>query len=125
MQTRELEGGGTAHEYFCKWESLPYCDATWEDSALIERKWPVQVEQFKTREAANTTPSRHCPVLRRRPKFHQVKEQPEYMGSDQVLINQFALLRVPYPKGKTGTLLLILHCFYIFYIKLNLAPSVQ
>lgn len=83
-QTRELEGGGTAHEYFCKWESLPYADATWEDSSLIERRWPEEVGQFKQREAAKTTPSRHCPVLRRRPKFHQVKEQPEYIGKDQV-----------------------------------------
>ncbi|XP_063395303.1 chromodomain-helicase-DNA-binding protein 1 isoform X1 [Cydia fagiglandana] len=85
-QTREIEGGGTAHEYFCKWESLPYADATWEDSALIERKWPVKVEQFKSREGANTTPSRHCPVLRRRPKFHQVKSQPDYLGSDQTYV---------------------------------------
>ncbi|XP_049876715.1 chromodomain-helicase-DNA-binding protein 1 isoform X2 [Pectinophora gossypiella] len=85
-QTRELEGGGTAHEYFCKWESLPYADATWEDSSLIEKRWPVEVEHFRTREAAKTTPSRHCPVLRRRPKFHQIKEQPEYMGKDQTYL---------------------------------------
>ncbi|CAG4978576.1 unnamed protein product [Parnassius apollo] len=85
-QSRELEGGGTAREYFCKWESLPYADATWEDSALIEKRWPVQVEHFKHREAAKTTPSRHCPVLRRRPKFHQIKEQPEYMGKDKTYI---------------------------------------
>lgn len=85
-QTRELEGGGTAHEYFCKWESLPYADATWEDAVLIEKRWPQEVEHFKYREAAKTTPSRHCPVLRRRPKFHHVKEQPEYMGKDAVSI---------------------------------------
>ncbi|KAI5640605.1 hypothetical protein NE865_07150 [Phthorimaea operculella] len=85
-QTRELEGGNTAHEYFCKWESLPYADATWEDSALIERRWPKEVEHFKFRESAKTTPSRHCPVLRRRPKFHQVKEQPEYMGQDSTYV---------------------------------------
>lgn len=85
-QTREIEGGGTAHEYFCKWESLPYADATWEDSALIEKKWPENVQHFKAREAATSTPSRHCPVLRRRPKFHQLKEQPEYMGKDKVLL---------------------------------------
>lgn len=83
-QTRDLEGGGTAHEYFCKWESLPYAEATWEDASLIDKRWPEQVEHFKYREAAKTTPSRHCPVLRRRPKFHQVKEQPEYVGKDQV-----------------------------------------
>ncbi|CAH2254792.1 jg15380 [Pararge aegeria aegeria] len=85
-QTRELEGGGTAHEYFCKWESLPYADSTWEDSPLIVKRWPEEVEHFKYREAAKTTPSRHCPVLKRRPKFHQVKEQPEYMGKDQTYI---------------------------------------
>lgn len=85
-QTRELEGGESVREYFCKWESLPYADATWEDSILIERRWPEEVEHFKYREAAKTTPTRHCPVLRRRPKFHQLKEQPEYMGKDQVLI---------------------------------------
>ncbi|KOB74709.1 Chromodomain-helicase-DNA-binding protein 1, partial [Operophtera brumata] len=82
-QTREVEGAESVREYFCKWESLPYADATWEDSVLIERRWPEEVEHFKYREAAKTTPTRHCPVLRRRPKFHQLKEQPEYMGKDQ------------------------------------------
>ncbi|XP_050681248.1 chromodomain-helicase-DNA-binding protein 1 isoform X2 [Leptidea sinapis] len=85
-QTRELEGGGTTHEYFCKWESLPYAEATWEDSTLITKKWPTKVEEFKFREAATTTPSRHCPVLKRRPKFHQVKEQPDYMGREETCI---------------------------------------
>ncbi|XP_041975672.1 chromodomain-helicase-DNA-binding protein 1 isoform X1 [Aricia agestis] len=85
-QTRELEGGATTREYFCKWESLPYADATWEDAALIERRWPEKVENFKYREAAKTTPSRHCPVLRRRPKFHQLKEQPEYLGKDKTFV---------------------------------------
>lgn len=69
--------GGT--DLYIKWESLPYADATWEDSALIGKKWPKKVEEFNEREDSKRTPSRHCKALKYRPKFHEVKEQPSYM----------------------------------------------
>ncbi|XP_069683280.1 chromodomain-helicase-DNA-binding protein 1 isoform X2 [Periplaneta americana] len=73
-------------DYYIKWESLPYAEATWEDGSIIEKKWPKKIKEFRDREESKRTPSKHCRVLRHRPKFVQVKSQPEYMGGDQVLV---------------------------------------
>ncbi|XP_046601523.1 chromodomain-helicase-DNA-binding protein 1 isoform X1 [Neodiprion lecontei] len=73
-------------DYYCKWESLPYADATWEDGALIIKKWPEKIKEFRDREDSKRTPSKHCKVLKYRPKFHQVKGQPEYMGRGKDLV---------------------------------------
>ncbi|CAK9826197.1 Chromodomain-helicase-DNA-binding protein 1 [Anthophora retusa] len=72
-------------DYYCKWESLPYADATWEDGALIIKKWPEKIKEFREREESKRTPSKHCKVLKSRPKFHQLKGQPEYMGKGRDL----------------------------------------
>lgn len=74
-----------ALDYLCKWESLPYSEATWEDSSLVLRHWPEKIEEFQRREDTNQTPTRHCRVIKYRPKFHQLKEMPEYMGEDRGL----------------------------------------
>ncbi|XP_077296333.1 chromodomain-helicase-DNA-binding protein 1 [Arctopsyche grandis] len=84
-ESREDVNGTKILDYYCKWESLPYSEATWEDSTLIQRKWPVEISQFRSREDSRTTPSRHCKVLKYRPKFHQLREQPTYMGGDKAL----------------------------------------
>ncbi|KAJ8926869.1 hypothetical protein NQ314_020720 [Rhamnusium bicolor] len=77
--------GGT--DYFIKWESLPYADSTWEDSVLIQKKWPHKIKEFEERESSTKTPTKHCKVLKYRPKFHEVKTQPDYMtGRDNALV---------------------------------------
>lgn len=85
-EQREDVNGEKVVDYYCKWESLPYSDATWEDSTLIYKKWPEKINEFNSREDSRTTPSRHSKVLKYRPKFHQLREQPEYMGGDKVFI---------------------------------------
>lgn len=75
------EDGGI--DYFCKWESLPYAEATWEDSNLVLRKWPDKITAFQEREDSKNTPSKHCKVLKNRPKFHHIKEQLEFLGNDE------------------------------------------
>lgn len=72
-------------DYLCKWECLPYAESTWEDSSLVTRKWMEKITEFEQRENSKKTPSRHSKVLRYRPKFHHVKEQPDYMGLDRGL----------------------------------------
>lgn len=69
-------------DYLCKWESLPYAEATWEDSSLVLKRWPLKINDFQRREASKNTPSRPCRALKYRPKFHQLKEQPDYLGDD-------------------------------------------
>lgn len=77
---------GAGLDYYCKWESLPYSDATWEDSSLISKRWPQKIEEFKEREESKRTPSRHTKVLKYRPKFQETKLQPDYMGLERVNI---------------------------------------
>jgi hypothetical protein len=79
-----VKAEGTHPDYYIKWESLPYAEATWEDGSIIEKKWPKKIKEFQDREESKRTPSKHCRVLKHRPKFAQVKSQPVYMGGDQV-----------------------------------------
>lgn len=73
-------------DYYCKWENLSYAEATWEDGALIVKKWPTKIKEFRDREDSKRTPSKHCKVLKTRPKFHHVKTQPSYMGKEKDLV---------------------------------------
>lgn len=77
-------------EYYVKWHSLPYAEATWEDAALIERKWPACIREFREREDSKKTPSKLCRALKYRPKFVQLTSQPSYMGSDPVSRTEYA-----------------------------------
>ncbi|XP_075149709.1 chromodomain-helicase-DNA-binding protein 1 [Haematobia irritans] len=72
-------------EYLCKWQSLPYAEATWEDGALVMRKWKRCIEHFDERETSKCTPSRHCKVLKYRPKFYKIKNQPDYLSEGLML----------------------------------------
>ncbi|XP_055712394.1 chromodomain-helicase-DNA-binding protein 1 isoform X2 [Phlebotomus papatasi] len=82
-QTVRSDGG---IDYYCKWESLPYAEATWEDASLVSRKWQQKISEFNDREGSKKTPSRHCKALKYRPKFHHLKTQPDFLGIDRDLI---------------------------------------
>lgn len=69
-------------EYLCKWESLPYSEATWEDGSLVMRKWKRCIDQYEERELSKCTPSRHCKVLKYRPKFYKIKTHQEFLNGD-------------------------------------------
>ncbi|XP_046453090.1 chromodomain-helicase-DNA-binding protein 1-like isoform X2 [Daphnia pulex] len=69
-------------DYLIKWESLPYSDATWEDGALIVKKYQIKIREFREREDSKRTPSKLCRALKFRPKFTPLKEQPDFIGGD-------------------------------------------
>lgn len=75
-ETQRPDGGV---DYLCKWESLPYVEATWEDASLVLRKWEDKVAAFHRRQESKCTPSMHSKALRYRPKFHPLKQQPDYL----------------------------------------------
>lgn len=77
--------GDDQTDYLCKWESLPYFESTWEVEKLVKRKWQDEIDAFREREDSKNTPSKHCKVLKWRPKFQHVKEQPEFLGLDRGL----------------------------------------
>lgn len=74
-------------DYFIKWESLPYSDATWEDGALIVKKYQTKIREFREREDSKRTPSKLCRALKFRPKFTPLKEQPDFIGGDAVRLS--------------------------------------
>uniref|UniRef100_A0A336MTF9 Chromodomain-helicase-DNA-binding protein 1 n=1 Tax=Culicoides sonorensis TaxID=179676 RepID=A0A336MTF9_CULSO len=73
-------------DYFCKWESLPYAEATWEDANLVLKHWPTKVEEFQARENSTKTPTKHCRVIKYRPKFQKLETQPDFLGTERGLI---------------------------------------
>lgn len=50
------------------------------------KKWPEKIKEFRDREDSKRTPSKHCKVLKSRPKFYQLNEQPTYMGKEKDLV---------------------------------------
>ena len=70
-------------EYYVKWENLPYSEATWEEGSLLARKSLEAIEDFNRRKESKMLPSKSCRVLSRRPKFHQIMDQPEWIGSTE------------------------------------------
>lgn len=67
-------------EYLCKWQGLPYSECTWENGELIEKKFSKKIEEYYVRQKSQCIPSKMCKVLRNRPKFTALKEQPHYLG---------------------------------------------
>ena len=69
-------------QFLCKWEGLPYAEATWEDEDLLT-DFEAQIDAFYRRES---TLKDHCvstEEARRRlgTRMRGIKEQPEWMGA--------------------------------------------
>ncbi|XP_022239171.1 chromodomain-helicase-DNA-binding protein 1-like [Limulus polyphemus] len=71
---------GREPDYLIKWEGLPYSEATWEDGALVTRKFKKFIDDFCARQKNQKIPTKVCKVLKVRPKFVPFKTQPEYIG---------------------------------------------
>ncbi len=54
--------GSSEPEYMSKWMGLPYVECTWEDGALIGKKFQACVDSFQNRNACKTIPSKDCKV---------------------------------------------------------------
>lgn len=49
-------------EYLCKWMGLPYAECSWEDEALISKKFQHCIDSFNSRNNSKTIPTRDCKV---------------------------------------------------------------
>lgn len=49
-------------EYLCKWMGLPYAECTWEDGALVGKKFQSCIDSFNNRNNSKTMPSKDCKV---------------------------------------------------------------
>ncbi|XP_044301009.1 chromodomain-helicase-DNA-binding protein 2 isoform X3 [Varanus komodoensis] len=78
-------------EYLCKWMGLPYADCSWEDEALISKKFQHCIDSFNSRNNSKTMPTRDCKVLKQRPRFVALKKQPSYIGGENLELRDYQL----------------------------------
>uniref|UniRef100_A0A8C1KR14 Chromodomain helicase DNA binding protein 1 n=1 Tax=Cyprinus carpio TaxID=7962 RepID=A0A8C1KR14_CYPCA len=78
-------------DYLCKWQGLSYSECSWEDGALIARKFQKCIDEYMSRNQCKTIPSRECKVLKQRPRFVPMKKQPHYIGADGLELRDYQL----------------------------------
>uniref|UniRef100_A0A8C4WG25 Chromodomain helicase DNA binding protein 2 n=2 Tax=Gopherus TaxID=38771 RepID=A0A8C4WG25_9SAUR len=78
-------------EYLCKWMGLPYAECSWEDEALISKKFQHCIDSFNHRNNSKTIPTRDCKVLKQRPRFVALKKQPSYIGGENLELRDYQL----------------------------------
>ncbi|XP_068011418.1 chromodomain-helicase-DNA-binding protein 1 isoform X2 [Melanerpes formicivorus] len=72
-------------DYYCKWQGLPYSECSWEDGALIAKKFQACIDEYFSRNQSKTTPFKDCKILKQRPRFVALKKQPSYIGGNESL----------------------------------------
>ncbi|XP_045427981.1 chromodomain-helicase-DNA-binding protein 2 isoform X2 [Pipistrellus kuhlii] len=78
-------------EYLCKWMGLPYSECSWEDEALIGKKFQGCIDSFHSRNSSKTIPTRECKALKQRPRFVALKKQPAYLGGENLELRDYQL----------------------------------
>ncbi|XP_041794061.1 chromodomain-helicase-DNA-binding protein 2 isoform X2 [Chelmon rostratus] len=78
-------------EYLCKWMGLPYSECSWEDGALVRKKFQQCIDGFMNRNSCKTVPSKDCKVLKQRPRFVALKKQPSYIGDENLQLRDYQL----------------------------------
>lgn len=78
-------------EYFCKWMGLPYSECSWEEGALVGKKFQPCIDSFTNRNSSKTVPSKDCKVLKQRPRFVPLKKQPSFIGDDNLQLRDYQL----------------------------------
>ncbi|XP_060611616.2 chromodomain-helicase-DNA-binding protein 2 isoform X2 [Anolis sagrei] len=91
VHNRKLSSSSNEPEYLCKWMGLSYADCSWEDEALICKKFQHCIDSFNSRNNSKTMPTRDCKVLKQRPRFVALKKQPSYIGGENLELRDYQL----------------------------------
>lgn len=78
-------------DYLCKWQGLPYSECSWEDGALIAKKFQKCIDDYMSRNQSKTIPSRDFKLMKQRPRFVPMKKQPTYIGGDGLELRDYQL----------------------------------
>uniref|UniRef100_A0A3B5MFD7 Uncharacterized protein n=1 Tax=Xiphophorus couchianus TaxID=32473 RepID=A0A3B5MFD7_9TELE len=78
-------------DYLCKWQGLPYSECSWEDGALIAKKFQKCIDDYMGRNQSKTIPSRDLKLMKQRPRFVPMKKQPAYIGGDGLELRDYQL----------------------------------
>ena len=84
IATREVEpgymnnvNGGT--EYLCKWQRLPYSEATWESVESMTTDDQPEIDSFLDRSQSIAVPHRSATYKRNRGAYVPFQKQPDYL----------------------------------------------
>ncbi|XP_042328510.1 chromodomain-helicase-DNA-binding protein 2 isoform X4 [Sceloporus undulatus] len=91
VHNRKSSSSSNEPEYLCKWMGLSYADCSWEDEALISKKFQHCIDSFNSRNNSKTMPTRDCKVLKQRPRFVALKKQPSYIGGENLELRDYQL----------------------------------
>ncbi|XP_060556044.1 chromodomain-helicase-DNA-binding protein 1-like isoform X5 [Ruditapes philippinarum] len=72
-------------DYLCKWNGLPYSECTWEDGDLLSRKFQDMIDCYYQRNKSQKIPTKLSKVLKNRPKYLPLKNQPGFIGGEEEL----------------------------------------
>ncbi|CAG9533755.1 unnamed protein product [Cercopithifilaria johnstoni] len=78
-QISRSQGENEGTEYFVKWCGLPYSECTWEEEHLIARQFQDKIDAYYDRRDNGKIPNKHCPALRKRPKFEKMNSIPDFL----------------------------------------------
>ena len=87
-----LSGDTKLPDYLVKWCGLPYAECTWEDGELIKNKFPTAIGEYDLRNQSQRIPNpKYCQAMKKRPKFTQIKHQPDYIGNKELQLRDYQL----------------------------------
>lgn len=68
-------------DYLCKWQGLPYSEASWEDGPLISKiGYQGEIDSYLKRERCDKVPGKSERFPKQKPKFVPLKRQPSFLA---------------------------------------------
>lgn len=79
-----MRGTPPESEYLCKWKSLHYDECTWESYELVSSDFQDQVDAFLDREQSQRIPSKSAALVKNRPAFAVLRDQPAFVTGGEL-----------------------------------------
>jgi chromodomain-helicase-DNA-binding protein 1 len=79
-----MRGTPPQSEYLCKWKHLHYDECTWESYELVSSDFQVEMDAFLDREQSQQIPSKSAALIKNRPAFAVLREQPAFVKGGEL-----------------------------------------
>lgn len=79
-----MRGTPPESEYLCKWKRLHYDECTWESYELVSTDFQAEMDAFLDREQNQHIPSKSAAVIKNRPAFAVLREQPGFITGGEL-----------------------------------------
>ncbi|KAH8549068.1 SNF2 family N-terminal domain-containing protein [Umbelopsis sp. PMI_123] len=79
-----MRGTPPESEYLCKWKSLHYDESTWESYELVSSDFQAEMDAFLDRQQSQNIPSKSAALVKNRPAFAVLREQPAFITGGEL-----------------------------------------